>query len=106
MPILAGLIGGVSVEVHVSSAAGNQPNPATHGANGKARARGLGLPLTGETGPLNAITDVAGVTVGFTTLKDDARSIRTGVTAILPRPAALSFTPFGRGSTPSTATAK
>ncbi|HYT50545.1 MAG TPA: P1 family peptidase [Pyrinomonadaceae bacterium] len=35
------------------------------------------------TGPLNAITDVAGVTVGHTTLiKGD--SVRTGVTAILP----------------------
>src|SRR5713101_230648 len=35
------------------------------------------------TGPLNAITDVAGVTVGHTTLiKGD--NVRTGVTAILP----------------------
>src|SRR2546430_4514940 len=35
------------------------------------------------TGPLNAITDVAGVAIGHTTIvKGD--SIRTGVTAILP----------------------
>src|SRR4051794_39042436 len=35
------------------------------------------------TGPLNAITDVAGVTVGHTTIvRGD--NIRTGVTAILP----------------------
>ncbi len=32
------------------------------------RARDLGVPFPGETGPLNAITDVAGVCVGHTTL--------------------------------------
>jgi L-aminopeptidase/D-esterase-like protein len=42
--------------------------------------------MPGRTGPLNAITDISGVTVGFTTLVDEARSIHTGVTAILPRP--------------------
>jgi hypothetical protein len=52
---------------------------------GKPRARGLGLPLPGTPGPLNAITDVAGVEVGYETLiRGDA--VRTGVTAILPRP--------------------
>jgi len=52
--------------------------------SGKLRARGLGLPLPGTPGPLNAITDVAGVEVGYSTLiKGD--SVRTGVTAILPR---------------------
>src|SRR5678815_1615314 len=48
------------------------------------RARDLGI-VTGilPTGPLNSITDVAGVRVGHSTLiKGD--SIRTGVTAILP----------------------
>jgi D-aminopeptidase len=40
------------------------------------------------TGPLNAITDVAGVTVGHTTIvRGD--NIRTGVTAILPHPGNL-----------------
>lgn len=34
---------------------------------------------------MNAITDVAGVTVGFTTLTDPAIGLRTGVTAIRPR---------------------
>ncbi|GII86870.1 aminopeptidase [Sphaerisporangium siamense] len=48
------------------------------------RARDLGLPLTGETGPLNAITDVPGVEVGYTTLIE-GDAVRTGVTAILPR---------------------
>ena len=56
------------------------------------RARALGIPFTGTPGPLNAITDVAGVTVGFTTLiKGEGKlevgqgPVRTGVTAILPR---------------------
>jgi D-aminopeptidase len=49
------------------------------------RARDLGLPFLGTTGPMNAITDVAGVTVGFCTLTDPAQNMRTGVTAILPR---------------------
>lgn len=49
------------------------------------RARDLGLPFPGTPGPLNAITDVAGVRVGFCTLTDPARRMRTGVTAILPR---------------------
>jgi L-aminopeptidase/D-esterase-like protein len=52
----------------------------------KPRARDLGLPFPGTPGPLNAITDVPGVTVGFCTLTDPARKMRTGVTAILPRP--------------------
>ncbi|WP_158891085.1 P1 family peptidase [Amycolatopsis anabasis] len=48
------------------------------------RARELGIPLPGETGPANAITDVPGVEVGYTTLVE-GESARTGVTAILPR---------------------
>jgi len=52
------------------------------------RARDLGVPFDGEPGPLNAITDVAGVTVGQVTLVEDladGHAVRTGVTAILPR---------------------
>ena len=49
------------------------------------RARDLGLPFPGTPGPLNAITDVAGVSVGFCTLQDPDRHMRTGVTAIIPR---------------------
>jgi D-aminopeptidase len=56
------------------------------------RARDLGLAVTGETGPLNAITDVPGVEVGMVTLvrdgDDPAAAVRTGVTAILPLGAA------------------
>ena len=52
------------------------------------RARDLGVPFEGSPGPLNAITDVAGVTVGQVTLIEDlagGHKVRTGVTAILPR---------------------
>ncbi len=54
------------------------------------RARDLGLPLRGTPGPHNAITDVRGVEVGFTTVKQLAAhagdvQVYTGVTAILPR---------------------
>jgi len=56
------------------------------------RARDLGIPFEGITGPLNAITDVIGVEVGHTTLisgegplKVGIGPIRTGVTAVLPR---------------------
>jgi len=62
---------------------------ALHGEGGanetpRPRPRELGL-VTGvmPTGPLNAITDVAGVRVGHTTLIQ-GRNVRTGVTAILP----------------------
>jgi L-aminopeptidase/D-esterase-like protein len=58
----------------------------------KPRARDLGVPFTGTPGPLNAITDVAGVEVGHVTLISGSGKlvrgkgpIRTGVTAILPR---------------------
>ncbi len=56
--------------------------------NTRARLRDLGISIgIHPTGPLNAITDVAGVRVGHTTVvRDDDGSIaRTGVTAILPR---------------------
>jgi D-aminopeptidase len=56
----------------------------------KPRARDLGLRFLGTTGRWNAITDVPGVEVGFTTLqsfgKDGATpQVLTGVTAVLPR---------------------
>jgi D-aminopeptidase len=52
------------------------------------RARDLGIPFDGTPGPLNAITDVEGVTVGHETIiRDlpDRRAVRTGVTAVFPR---------------------
>jgi D-aminopeptidase len=58
----------------------------------KPRARDLGVPFDGTPGPFNAITDVAGVTVGHTTLISGSGKliqghgpVRTGVTAVLPR---------------------
>jgi len=53
----------------------------------KPRARDLGVPFEGTPGRLNAITDVKGVEVGYTTLisGDGRTAIRTGVTAILPQ---------------------
>src|SRR6201985_3721634 len=61
-------------------------------AKPKPRARDLVIPFDGTPGPLNSITDVAGVTVGHTTLISGEGKlqvgkgpIRTGVTAILPR---------------------
>ena len=63
------------------------------------RARDLGIPFEGSPGPLNAITDIAGVSVGQVTLIEDladGRKVRTGVTAILPRSRATFDTPvFG-----------
>lgn len=53
-------------------------------ASGRARLRDIGIaPGVLPTGPLNAITDVAGVLVGHRTLVD-GESIRTGITAIVP----------------------
>jgi D-aminopeptidase len=52
--------------------------------SGKPRARSLGLPLPGQPGRWNAITDVPGVEAGYLTLIEGT-SVRTGVTAIHPR---------------------
>src|SRR6266705_3600321 len=56
------------------------------------RARDLGIPFEGTPGKRNAITDVPGVEVGYTTLVSGEGKlqvgkgpVRTGVTAILPR---------------------
>jgi len=51
---------------------------------GQPRARAIDIPLQGITGPLNAITDVPGLEVGYTTLVSGT-DVRTGVTAIHPR---------------------
>ena len=68
------------------------------------RARALGLPFAGKPGPFNAITDVAGVEVGTTTLISGEGPlvvgkgpIRTGVTAILPRGRAKAHIPCAAG---------
>jgi L-aminopeptidase/D-esterase-like protein len=66
--------------------------PGTEISAQQPRARDLGIPFDGTPGPLNAITDVAGVEVGHVTLISGSGRVvtgkgpvRTGVTAILPR---------------------
>ena len=66
--------------------------PVQSAAQGKPRARDLGVPFDGTPGQYNAITDVKGVEVGHTTLisgsgklKVGEGPVRTGVTAVLPR---------------------
>jgi L-aminopeptidase/D-esterase-like protein len=56
-------------------------------AQTKPRARDLGVPFDGTPGPLNAITDVAGIEVGHSTIirGDGNDAIRTGVTVVWPR---------------------
>ena len=61
-------------------------------AGQRPRARALGVPFDGTPGPLNAITDVAGVEVGHATiiagqgkLVVGQGPVRTGVTAVFPR---------------------
>ena len=58
----------------------------------KPRERDINLPIGGTPGPLDAITDVAGVEVGHTTLISGGGKlvvgkgpVRTGVTVIHPR---------------------
>lgn len=71
-------------------------------AQARPRAQDLGVVFGGTPGPYNAITDVAGVEVGHTTLiSGEGRLIvgkgpvRTGVTVILPRGKASSDPVFG-----------
>src|SRR5881409_1340583 len=66
------------------------PRPAI--ASKIVRARELGIPFEGTPGKFNAVTDVPGVEVGYTTLISGEGKlevgkgpVRTGVTAILPR---------------------
>ncbi|MEY2490417.1 MAG: D-aminopeptidase [Verrucomicrobiota bacterium] len=69
-----------------------EPQTSAPPASQPIRARALGIPFDGTPGALNAITDVAGVEVGYTTLiRGEGKlevgkgPVRTGVTAILPR---------------------
>jgi L-aminopeptidase/D-esterase-like protein len=62
-------------------------------AQTRPRGRDLGIPFPGKTGPNNSITDIPGIAVGHVTLIEGEGKlipgkgpIRTGVTAILPRP--------------------
>lgn len=64
------------------------------------RARDLGIPFDGTPGYFNAITDVSGIEVGYTTLisgegelKVGKGPVRTGVTVILPKGKTAGFYP-------------
>jgi L-aminopeptidase/D-esterase-like protein len=64
----------------------------TNAPASRPRARDLGVPFEGTPGPLDSITDVKGVEVGFRTIiSGDGKlevgkgPVRTGVTAIFPR---------------------
>jgi L-aminopeptidase/D-esterase-like protein len=79
-------------------------DPRLRTPSGKPRARFYSIPFDGEPGPFNAITDVPGVTVGYTTLISGdgplvagQGPVRTGVTAILPRRVAELATPVFAG---------
>ncbi len=79
-------------------------DPQTHTPSGLLRARGLGLPFQGTPGSWNAITDVPGVEVGYTTLisgegplVQGQGPVRTGVTAIHPRGRAGTTDPVQAG---------
>src|ERR1700752_4201559 len=81
----------MSIAVVVVFAFLNGVSPLVH-TQAKPRARALGVPFDGTPGPLNAITDVAGVEVGHTTIfRGDGPlvvgkgPVRTGVPAIWPR---------------------
>ena len=72
----------VSVLILLASASVIAAQPAPS----KPRARDLGIPFDGTPGPLNAITDVAGVEVGETTIIEGTgeHAARTGVTIVWP----------------------
>ncbi|HPW18207.1 MAG TPA: P1 family peptidase [Candidatus Aminicenantes bacterium] len=86
-PFAAAALGAVVLCAALAGGAGGQsPKP---------RARDLGVPFDGAPGAWNAITDVAGVEVGMTTLVSGTGRlvagrgpVRTGVTAVFPRPKA------------------
>lgn len=78
---VAGCASTLETTHHPSAVASPDATPVSEGL----RARDLGVPFDGETGPWNAITDVQGVQVGHVTLieGEGATAVRTGVTAIL-----------------------
>jgi D-aminopeptidase len=92
---LAPAWGGAAARAQTADARTNGPPPraaAAQDTGTSPRARDLGVPFDGRPGPLNAITDVAGVEVGQVTLISGSGRlvpgtgpVRTGVTVVLPR---------------------
>jgi D-aminopeptidase len=81
-----------SVVALLLAAPGSLSAQASGSTPSKPRVRDLGLPIGGTAGPLDAITDVAGVEVGHTTLVSGSGKlvvgqgpVRTGVTVVHPR---------------------
>jgi D-aminopeptidase len=74
----------------------DRPGPHAATPGGKPRARALGIPFDGTPGQWNAITDVPGLEVGYTTLIE-GDAVRTGVTAVHPRGAAAAADPVTAG---------
>jgi D-aminopeptidase len=80
--IMLRLIAGAAILLALAGHVAAQVTPRS--AQGRLRVRDLGLKIgVYQRGPLNAMTDVAGVRVGQVTLVE-GNDIRTGVTAILP----------------------
>jgi len=86
-PVLAAV--GFFISIYADA---REPQPSPPFTPQTIRARALGVPFEGTPGPLDAITDVAGVEVGYATLiRGEGKlqigqgPVRTGVTAILPR---------------------
>ena len=79
---------GASVDVPTATGRAGLGQPGA----ARPRARDIGVPFDGTPGPKNAITDVAGVEVGVSTIIEGNGAlvrgkgpVRTGVTAVLPR---------------------
>jgi D-aminopeptidase len=91
IPFVIVLVLVLVIDVHARQPQ-QSPPPRSTSTQKAVRARDLGVPFEGTTGPLNAITDVAGVEVGYTTIiRGEGKlvvgkgPVRTGVTAIIPR---------------------
>lgn len=89
---VSGLAGGALLALSVFGLSGQSWAQSGEAQDAQVRARDLGVPFDGTPGPNNAITDVAGVEVGHTTLISGEGAlvtgqgpVRTGVTAVLPR---------------------
>ena len=93
MKFANGLVSGLAAWAMLANAAlAGQPE----------RARDLGVPFEGATGPLNSITDVPGIEVGQVSLvsgegalKVGAGPVRTGVTVVFPRGRANAQSVYG-----------
>src|SRR5256885_14147584 len=80
------------LELHAREPQSSAPPKSAVKTGVAVRARDLGVPFDGTPGQLNAITDVAGIEVGYSTIiRGEGKlvvgkgPVRTGVTAIIPR---------------------